>query len=113
MTSSLIQARLLHDEIRSHRRTIHQYAEIGFDLPQTADYVSQTLESYGYEPVRLIEHGIICTVGQGSPCILLRADMDALPMREESGLEFAASNGNAHSCGHDMHTACSSERPRF
>ena len=105
MNDSLALAHTNRAEIIRHRRSIHGFAETGFDLPQTSDYVFETLRTYGYEPVRLIEHGIVCTVGQGRPVMLLRADMDALPMEEESGLPFAAKNGNAHTCGHDMHTA--------
>ena len=49
--------------------------------------------------------GIVCTIGSGGKTILLRADMDALPIQEDTGLPFACQNGTAHACGHDMHTA--------
>ncbi len=94
----------LKREIIANRRALHQKAEIAFDLPETRSYVSEKLREYGYEPVEM-GGGITCTVGNGGRTILLRADMDALPMKEESGLDFACTNGNCHSCGHDCHTA--------
>lgn len=99
------RARELESEIRTHRRTIHSFAEIGFDLPQTTAYVLRTLKEYGYEPKMVGKAGITCTAGKPGKTFLLRADMDALPMEEKTGLEFAATNGHCHSCGHDMHTA--------
>lgn len=95
----------IKDEIIKHRRTLHQIAEIGMELPQTAAYVKEQLVNMGYEPVELINSGIVATVGSGGKTFLLRADMDALPVKEESGLDFASTNGNCHACGHDNHTA--------
>ena len=94
----------LKKEIIDNRRELHKRAEIGFDLPETRAYVAKKLREYGYEPVEL-GGGITCTVGAGEKTILLRADMDALPMKEESGLDYACETGNCHSCGHDCHTA--------
>ena len=65
-------------------------------------YVCEKLREYGYDPLCL--GGVTCTVGSGSPVILLRGDMDALPQDEVSGLDFACKNGTCHSCGHDGHT---------
>ncbi len=101
----LKEARELEPEILGCRRTIHQIAEVGMDLPQTVEFVMKKLKEYGYEPERCGKSGVTATVGNGGKCILLRADMDALPMQEESGLPFAAVNGNCHSCGHDCHPA--------
>ena len=94
----------LKKEIIANRRALHQRAEIAFDLPETRAYVSEKLKEYGYEPEEM-GGGITCTVGKGGKTILLRADMDALPMKEESGLDFACTTGNCHSCGHDCHAA--------
>ncbi|MBS4785109.1 MAG: amidohydrolase [Clostridiales bacterium] len=106
MTDYRTRAEELKEEIIRNRRTVHTFAETGFDLPQTTAYVEQQLRSYGLEPVRVGRAGISCVIGNpGGKTILLRADMDALPMREESGLPFAAQNGHCHSCGHDTHTA--------
>ena len=101
----LNEARALEQEIIENRRVIHQIAEVGMELPQTVAFVISKLKEYGYEPQQCGKAGVTATVGHGGKCILLRADMDALPMREESGLPFAAANGNCHACGHDCHPA--------
>jgi len=95
----------IKNEIIKHRRKLHQIAEVGMELPKTAAYVKEQLVNMGYEPVELINSGIVATVGNGGKTFLLRADMDALPVKEESGLDFASVDGNCHACGHDAHTA--------
>lgn len=105
MNGILEQAQCIKDEIVQNRRMIHGFAELGFDLPRTRSFVRDKLREYGYAPAEVGKGGIVVTVGQPGPTILLRADMDALPMGEESGEPFAAKNGNCHSCGHDCHTA--------
>lgn len=95
----------LKEELVSWRRRIHQNPELGFDLPQTTAFVMEKLKEFGYEPQRIGRAGVTCTVGHGGKTILLRGDMDALPMQEKSGLPFAAENGCMHACGHDFHTA--------
>ena len=106
MTDFKNAALAIEDEIIANRRQIHQFAEIGFDLDQTVAFVEEKLRSYGIEPERVGKAGVSCLIGKGEETVLLlRADMDALPMREESGLPFAADNGNCHSCGHDCHAA--------
>lgn len=67
--------------------------------------MTEKLQSYGLEPKKVGKAGITALIGKGEPCILLRADMDSLPMQETSGLDFAATNGHCHSCGHDTHTS--------
>lgn len=100
------RANELKETIVKDRRHIHQNPEVGFDLPNTTKYVKQRLIEMGYEPQEIIENGLVCTVGKGGKTFLLRADMDALPMQEESGLDFASKNdGACHACGHDSHTA--------
>ncbi len=95
----------LQEELIANRRQLHTNAEVGVHLPKTVAYVMEKLEEYGLQPQRCGE-GITATVGHGSPVILLRADMDALPMPEQSGLDFACPTGTeAHCCGHDMHAA--------
>lgn len=95
----------IKDELVRHRRKIHSYAEVGFELENTVKYVIEELISYGLEPKIVGKSGITCTIGKGDKVILLRGDMDALTMPEETGLDFAATNGNCHSCGHDCHTS--------
>lgn len=104
MAQYLEEALAMREEIVAHRRYLHQHAELGFELTETVAYVCKVLRSYGCEP-RLLGGGVTCTIGQGTPVILLRADMDALPQEEQSGLDFACRDGACHPCGHDAHTS--------
>lgn len=105
MNTFLKEAQELQTEIIENRRHIHEDPELGFDLPNTRAFVKERLRACGYDPQEL-GGGIVCTVGKGSPVILLRADMDALPQTEESGEIFSSKTpGICHSCGHDGHTA--------
>ncbi len=95
----------LKDELVGYRRYLHQCPELSFDLPQTRAFVLEKLKEFGYEPQTVGRAGITCTVGRGGgKTLLLRGDMDALPMAEETGLPFASQNGCMHACGHDFHT---------
>ena len=100
-------AKNIQNELVAHRRTLHKNPEVGSHLPHTTEYVMQQLKTLGYKPVRLCDSGIVATItGQNTGrCILLRADMDALAVTEETQLDFQSTNGNMHACGHDMHTA--------
>lgn len=107
MEQIILEAKALQEELVKHRRWLHQHPEVGFDLPQTKEYVCQQLSDMGYTPEDCGKAGIVALVGGRKPgkTFLLRADMDALPIPEESGVEFASQSGNMHACGHDMHTA--------
>ncbi|MGI5990538.1 MAG: M20 metallopeptidase family protein [Lachnospiraceae bacterium] len=105
MANYLKEAKDMKEEIVQNRRTVHQFAELGLDLPKTSAFVMEKLREYGYEPQRCGKSGVTAVAGQGGKVILLRGDMDALPMKEESGLPFAATGASCHSCGHDLHTA--------
>ncbi len=95
----------LREEIVANRRYLHTNAEVGLNMPKAQAYVIQKLKEYGLDP-KECGHGVTATVGKGGKTILLRADMDALPMGEESGLDFACPTGTeAHTCGHDFHAA--------
>ncbi|MBR5232076.1 MAG: amidohydrolase [Clostridia bacterium] len=96
------EAREMFEEIKAHRRCLHEKAEAGFDLKQTKAYVTKALADMGVQ-WRACGEGIVCTLGSGDSAFLLRADMDALPVRE--GETFPSRNGCMHVCGHDMHTA--------
>ncbi len=99
------RAQALNEEIIKHRRFFHTNAEVGLDMPKAQTYVMETLNGYGLKPQKC-GYGVTATVGKGEKTILLRADMDALPMKEESGLSFACPTGEAaHTCGHDFHAA--------
>ena len=103
----LEEAEALADDIVADRRWLHEHPEIGFDLPQTTAYVADRLREIGLEPKEIVPGGLVATIGDPSQgrCFMLRADMDALPLREETGLPFASQNGLMHACGHDAHTA--------
>ena len=102
----LREAQELSEEIRSHRLWLHKHAETGFDLQETKPYVRKALEDMGYQVSDCGKAGLYALVGKpGGRVFLLRADMDALPIREESGVDFACRKGTMHACGHDLHTA--------
>ena len=95
----------LKEETIANRRYIHEHAEVGLELPQTRAYVMEKLKEYGLEP-KACGAGVTATLGKAGKVLLLRADMDALPMPEESGESFACKDGiHNHACGHDFHAA--------
>ncbi len=91
------------------RRTLHQYPELGFELPKTLALISGELDAMGVPYSR--EYGknsIVASIneGKGSFTIGIRADMDALPMQEENDVPYKSKHdGMMHSCGHDVHAA--------
>lgn len=100
------EAQALQSALVAHRRYLHEHAERGFALEKTLSYVRDRLENMGYKPQNCGRAGLVATVGdEKGKCFLLRADMDGLPIRENSGEAFACKTGNMHACGHDMHTA--------
>lgn len=106
MDDYLASAQALTDQLVRLRRTLHRCPELGFDLDETRRVVAAELADIGCREIRPYGGGLTARLGRaGGKTILLRADMDALPMTEESGLPFAASGGAAHTCGHDLHTA--------
>lgn len=107
MNSMMQRADELKEELIEIRRNLHSMPEIMNDLPLTAKYVKEKLVEIGLEPEEIITSGLVATIGGKKPgkTILLRTDMDALNMKEESGLDFASKTKYAHTCGHDIHTA--------
>lgn len=125
MKEILEKAEAISEQIVTDRKMLHRMPEVGVYTPNTAAYVKKRLEELGIayrncgihtqeDRDRMIKMGygdspestgVVGVIGKGGPCILLRADMDGLPMEENTGLEFASENHNAHSCGHDAHTA--------
>lgn len=99
----------LYNELQSNRRYIHENPEIGFNLPNTQAYVIQRLQEYGISDIKKVgQFSIVATIKNGDgPIIGLRADMDALPMKEESdNISYCSKKNNMmHACGHDAHTA--------
>lgn len=96
----------LEDELIQIRRHLHQNPELGFDINNTVAYVKSKLEEYGCSVQKVGKNGLVSTLGNGDgDCILLRADMDALPIVEANDLSFKSVNdGLMHACGHDIHT---------
>lgn len=94
-------------QLIADRRQLHACPGVGFALEETVAYVKAELTAMGYTPQMCGKSGIVALAGGTKPgkVFLLRADMDALPMGEESGESFASQNGYAHACGHDLHTA--------
>ncbi len=99
------EAQALESTLVADRRALHARAEVAFDLKETYDYVWNKLIEIGLEPKSCGRRGITCTLGNPGKVFLLRADMDGLPIQEETGLPFACEKGSMHACGHDMHTA--------
>lgn len=105
MRSIKEESQKLFDTMVKHRRTLHENPEIGMDLKETTAYVMSELKKLGYKPVEIAPCAVTAEIGSGEKTILLRADMDALPMEEINDLEYKSKNNYAHLCGHDMHTA--------
>ena len=99
------RAKELREETVANRRYLHTNAEVGLNMPKAQAFVMGKLKEYGLEP-KECGHGVTATLGKGGKVLMLRADMDALPMPEESGEPFACPSGQeAHACGHDFHAA--------
>lgn len=107
MKKLLDQAKKLNDEIISWRRYFHEHAETHINLPGTTKFVMDKLKEFGYEPVEICQSGVLAIAGGKKPgkTFLIRGDMDALPIEEETDLPFKSKTGNMHACGHDFHTA--------
>jgi hippurate hydrolase len=102
------QARSLLATLVSIRRSIHMAPEVGLRLPNTRATLLSALAPLRLETKlheRSSSFSVVVHGDQPGPVVLLRADMDALPIREETGLPFASSNAAMHACGHDMHAA--------
>lgn len=104
-TKIVKDAEHLQEKYVAIRRRLHQNAETGFCLPKTKRIVLETLESLGLSPEETDVGAIVATVGGRGKSILLRADMDGLPIHEKTGKPYACKTGNMHACGHDFHTA--------
>ena len=98
------EASQLQEELIAWRRTLHQIPERGLHLPQTMAFICRKLDemniSYRFhENISCIE----AVIGNGGKCILLRGDVDAIPVTEEAQVPFRSTNGCMHACGHDLH----------
>lgn len=101
------QAERLQPWLVTTRRDLHAHPEIGFALSRTSQAVADALRGMGAQDVRLVARnsGVVAEVGEGSPMVLLRADMDALPLQESADNPVKSTvDGRMHACGHDAHT---------
>ena len=107
MNQFLRRATELEPQMQKDRRYLHQHAEAGEHLPGTTKYVMERLASIGLSPHEICDSGVTALIEGSRPgkTILLRADMDALPMKESNSLPFQTVTDAAHNCGHDIHTA--------
>jgi hippurate hydrolase len=98
----------LKEQLVATRRHLHANPELSFEEVETARFVAEKLETWGYEVFRNVGgHGVVARlkVGSSPRSIAIRADMDALPIQEETGLPYASrAAGKMHACGHDGHT---------
>ncbi len=99
----------VYPEVVALRRALHRHPELSGEEDETARRVADWLEDLGLDVhTGVYGTGVVATLegGEPGPTLLLRADMDALPIREDTGLDFASANeGVMHACGHDLHTA--------
>ena len=108
MNKYLERANQLIPELVENRRHFHRHPEVRNELFETVKYVKAQLEDMGYQVQEICQCGLVVLAGGKKPgkCILIRGDMDALPMPEDTGLEFSSQNpGAMHACGHDLHMA--------
>lgn len=104
----LKRAKEIEDLIINDRRELHKIPELQLSLPKTVAYVSKELDRMNVSYKKLVDgNAIVAEIGEyRGKCIAIRADMDALPIKEETGLDFSSTNdGKMHACGHDGHTA--------
>ncbi|WP_171178348.1 M20 aminoacylase family protein [Ruegeria sp. HKCCD8929] len=102
----------MHDEITGWRRHLHAHPELLYDVHETAAFVVERLKSFGVDDITtgIGKTGVVAVIkgksGSKGRVIGLRADMDALPIEEATGLDYASSvPGKMHACGHDGHTS--------
>ncbi|WP_338754449.1 amidohydrolase [Bacillus sp. FJAT-52991] len=99
---------ILEEQMVSYRRHFHQYPEISHEEVKTREFIRRELESLGLKPFSFTGKDIVVDLQGANPgkVAAIRADMDALPVEEETGLPFASKNkGTMHACGHDGHMA--------
>ena len=122
------EAQAFADELAAWRHDLHRMPELGNDLPQTSAYIQARLNEMdipfstlvdGSCVVGLVGAGAaaaqgngVCTDEQAGTVVMLRGDMDALPVVEESGEPFSSTNGCMHACGHDMHATAPAQGSR-
>ncbi len=103
-------AEALADRLISFRHDLHRFPELSFQEERTAGKIEEALSEAGIPARRLGKTGVVADLPGSKgmePCVALRADIDALPIKELTGLPFESKNpGVMHACGHDIHTSC-------
>lgn len=95
---------VFYEDLAKTRQQIHQHPEVSEDEHETTIFLKGYLRKLGIEPLNYpLKTGLIVEIGSGHPIIALRADIDALPIQENTGLSYASENGAMHACGHDFH----------
>lgn len=106
MDDNLKKASSIKGDIIELRHELHRHPELAFNEFKTHEFIADYLDNLGLVPVTRNKTGIIADIGEGEGRIALRADMDALPIKENTGLPFSSENeGVMHACGHDAHMA--------
>lgn len=107
MNDILKQGEALQKKLTEYYHALHGVAETEFELSETVAFVRNKLEEIGCHYEDCGKCGVTAVIGKPDKgrVFLLRADMDALPIQEDTELDFSCKNGNMHACGHDMHTA--------
>lgn len=100
----------LNDEIIAWRHHFHRHPELSFKEFETTRFIVEKLREFGYSDIQTgfgpLQTGVMTSIGTGEKCLALRADIDALPVKENTGLEYCSQNeGVMHACGHDAHAA--------
>jgi amidohydrolase len=101
----------IYPDVVEMRRHLHAYPELSFHEFQTADFVENLLLAMGLSPQRVSTTGLVVVIepadsGYASRCVALRADLDALPITEQTNLDYSSTReGVMHACGHDVHTS--------
>lgn len=97
----------ISNSIKKHRRYLHTIPELGFEEFKTSKYIKEQLELLGYSPISILNTGVLVYIeGTEKNTYAFRADIDALPIDEETGVDFASTHqGKMHACGHDGHTS--------
>ena len=99
-----IMTEAFYDHLAKTRHQIHQHPEVSEEEHETTVFLKGYLKNLGIEPLNYpLKTGLIAEIGSGYPIIALRADIDALPIKEKTGLPYASNNGAMHACGHDFH----------
>lgn len=95
----------IYDELIQLRRDIHSHPELSFEEFRTSDLIENYLNKNGIETYRLLPTGVVAEIGRNKPKVIFRADIDALPIEEATGLAFSSLVPSVmHACGHDIHT---------